>query len=94
VSLALTLETSLVRKLLTLSTGIWSHGDIHTTDIEFGRLFAKFIETSQSDGEKPTTQDVLKLHKTLLDVVDTTKAKGFTKEDPTEDRPWYQGRLL
>jgi hypothetical protein len=77
-------DLSLVRKLLTLSIGIWSHGDIHTTDIEFGRLFAKFIEISRSDGERPTTQDVLKLHKTLLDAVDTAKAKGFAKEDPME----------
>lgn len=65
-------------------TGIWSHGDIHTTDIEFGRLFAKFIETSRSDGERPTTQDVLKLHKRLLDAVDTAKANGFSKEYPEE----------
>jgi hypothetical protein len=76
-------DLSLTRKLLTLLTGIWSHGDIHTTDIEFGRLFAKFIETSRSDGERPTTQDVLKLHKTLLDAVDAAKAKGFAK-DPAE----------
>jgi hypothetical protein len=76
-------DLSLTRRLLTLLTGIWSHGDIHTTDIEFGRLFAKFIETSRSDGERPTTQDVLKLHKTLLDAVDAAKAKGFAK-DPAE----------
>jgi hypothetical protein len=81
---AFTPETSLLRRLLNISTEIWSHGDIHTTDIEFGRLFAKFIETSRSDGERPTTQDVLKLHKTLLDAVDTAKAKGFSKEDPAE----------
>ena len=63
---------------------IWSHGDIHTTDIEFARFFAKFIETSRSDGETPTTQDVLKLHKTLLDAVDIAKTKGFAKDDPAE----------
>jgi len=74
----------LSRHLLNLLIGIWSHGDIHTTDIEFGRLFAKFIEASRSDGETPTTQDVLRLHKTLLDAVDAAKAKGFAKEYPTE----------
>lgn len=70
--------------MLTLPTEIWSHGDIHTTDIEFGRLFAKFIRTSRNDGERPTTKDVLKLHKNLLDAADTARGKGFIKEDPVE----------
>jgi len=75
---------SLPSRQLNLWIEIWSHGDIHTTDIEFGRLFAKFIETSRSDGEKPTTQDILRLHETLLDAVETAKANGFTKDDPAE----------
>jgi hypothetical protein len=66
--------------LLTLLTGIWSLGDIHTKDIEFCRFFAKFIRASRSDGEKPTTQDVVELHKTLLDAVDSAKIKGFAND--------------
>ncbi len=77
---------SLRRRLLILLIEMWSHGDLHTTDIEFGRLFAKFIKTSRSDGERPTTQDVLKLHTALLDAAVAEKAKGFAKEDPAEER--------
>jgi hypothetical protein len=71
---------SLLRKLITLLTGIWLYSDIYTKDIEFGYLFAKFIEISCSDSERPKTQDVLKLYKMLLDAVNTAKAKGFAKK--------------
>ncbi|RDW91554.1 hypothetical protein BP5796_02719 [Coleophoma crateriformis] len=63
---------------------IWSHGDIHTTDVEFGRNFATFMQASHSDGERPTTQGVLKLHTKLLDAAGTAKANGFSKNDPLE----------
>lgn len=63
------------------------HGDDHTTDIEFGSLFAKFIVTSRSDGEIPSTQDVLNLHNTLLHAIGPAKANGFNKDDCPPQAP-------
>jgi hypothetical protein len=58
---------------------LWSHGDIHKLDIEFGRPFAKLVSIMQE--RPPSTKELIQLHEALCKASRVTHQTGFVKED-------------
>lgn len=56
----------------------WTRGNIHTTNVEFYRNFAKVIAFETPEGEIPGPKDILALHKSLIARLEETRPKFDT----------------